>query len=286
MMDLVIITGLSGSGKSIALHALEDNGYYCIDNLPVALLEAFTNEMLTAQHACYRLAAVGIDVRNQPDSLVQVPQLVKRLKAEGQRCRIVFLEAPHAILHQRFNETRRRHPLTNEQLPLAEALDIEEHLLEPLRLSADLRIDTSHTNVHQLRALIRKQVCEQPAKGLTLLLQSFGFKHRIPSDIDFLFDARCLPNPYWNKTLRSFTGLDQPVQDFLANTAEVRQMEADLIDLLERWLPCFDTEGRSYLTVAIGCTGGHHRSVYLVERLAAHFRQQDVNVLIRHQELP
>jgi len=282
---LVVVTGLSGSGKSIALNALEDLGYYCIDNLPVSLLRTFGSQLLNGQGVDYQRVAVGVDARSVSEELQLLPGLFLELRDAGLACDILFLEAQDEILLQRFSETRRRHPLSTPQRTLADAIALERELLEPLQSSADLHLDTSRTNVHQLRDLIRDRVADRAPASLSLLVQSFGFKHGLPRDANFVYDARCLPNPHWQPELRPLTGRDQDVARYLQSEAKVGQLLDHIIDFLEYWMPCFEADGRSYLTVAVGCTGGQHRSVYLTEQIAAHFSAQGRNVIIRHREL-
>ncbi|HEC16583.1 MAG TPA: RNase adapter RapZ [Sedimenticola sp.] len=291
-MKLVIITGLSGSGKSTTLHTLEDLGYYCIDNLPVFMLETFGRELGRElarsgdQTFPYRLTAVGIDARNQSGSLPRAAAAVSEMRNQGIDCQILFLEAEDETLLKRFSETRRKHPLTDPDRPLAEAIQLERTLLEPLLGNADLRIDTTHTNIHELRGIIHRRLMDAPSKRMSILFQSFGHKHGVPGDADFVYDVRCLPNPHWKAELRSLTGRDQAVMDFLGRDGQVRRMQDHIGHFLEAWIPAFEEEGRSYLTIAIGCTGGRHRSVYLAERLARHFQALGYQVLTRHRELP
>lgn len=284
-MKLVIVTGLSGSGKSVALHALEDLGYYCIDNLPVFLLEGFVSRLKGQGDDFYRLAAIGIDARNQSSGLKQAKKQVKMLRNKGLQCEIIFLEAQPDTLIRRFSETRRKHPLTGPNRPLAEAIKLERQLLEPFLSDADLHIDTTHTNVHELRDIVRTRLGDPEGMTLSLLFQSFGFKHSVPADADFVFDVRCLPNPHWQTELRPLTGLDEKVIDFLEKNSSVNSMREDLVGFLENWIPRFEADGRSYVTVAVGCTGGQHRSVYMTEKLATHFRDKGRKVLTRHREL-
>ena len=282
-MSFIIISGLSGSGKSIALQALEDIGFYCIDNLPAALLPHFAHEM-DDMRSEFSDIAVGIDARNRL-FLDAAPMNLEKLRALGVDYRIIFLEADEAVLMKRFKETRRRHPLTDTKTPLLESIRLEKARLEPLSLSCTRRIDTTHTTAQQLRQLIYEYARGASTRGITLLFESFGFKHGTPLDADYVFDVRCLPNPYWEQGLRALTGRDPAVAAFLESHPEVAAMQEHIADFLARWLPGFEQENRSYLTVAIGCTGGQHRSVYLAERLAAHFRKQGINTQIRHREL-
>ncbi len=284
-MKLVIVTGLSGSGKSIALHALEDLGYYCIDNLPLFLLEGFVGRLMEKGDDFYRLAAIGIDARNQSTGLKQAKKQVKLLRNKGLQCEIIFLEAQADTLIRRFSETRRKHPLTGSNRPLAEAIKLEKELLEPFLSDADLLIDTTRTNVHELRDIIRTRLGDPEGMTLSLLFQSFGFKHSVPADADFVFDVRCLPNPHWQTELRALTGLDDEVVAYLEQNSTVNRMREDLVGFLENWIPRFEADGRTYVTVAVGCTGGQHRSVYITEQLAVHFKERGRKVLIRHREL-
>jgi UPF0042 nucleotide-binding protein len=284
-MKLIIVTGLSGSGKSVALHTLEDLGYYCIDNLPMYLLRPLATELTSHRKGITRQTAVGIDARNQSDDLRQLPELVKQMQQSGIHCEIIFLEAQDDTLIRRYSETRRKHPLSDEERPLAEAILLERTLMEPFLRDADLRIDTTHTNPHQLRETIRSRLGEKREQEISLLFESFGYKHGVPRDVDFVFDVRCLPNPHWDPKLRPYTGLDAEVRQFLEQDPRVNELKKDLVTFLERWVPWFEKDGRNYLTVAIGCTGGQHRSVYLVERLADHLRKSGRQVLTRHREL-
>ncbi|MEE8429012.1 MAG: RNase adapter RapZ [Gammaproteobacteria bacterium] len=284
-MRLVIVTGLSGSGKSVALRTLEDAGYYCIDNLPVALLEAFANQLLVTGNLPPREAAVGIDARNQASDLNRFPDILAHLQNKGIETEILFLRADEPTLLRRYSETLRKHPLSGNKMSLADAIRQEKDLLDPIAENADIHIDTSRTNVHQLRALVRDRIAREKPQAISLLFQSFGYKHGIPTDADFVFDARCLPNPHWEPLLRPLTGLDQEVIDYLRAQPLVDQMLLSLSEFLEIWIPRFVENNRSYLSIAIGCTGGHHRSVYLTEMLASHFDKHHDDVLTRHREL-
>ncbi|MEY3221004.1 MAG: RNase adapter RapZ [Pseudomonadota bacterium] len=280
-MKFVIVSGLSGAGKTIALHSLEDLGAYCIDNLPVNVLPIITKQLMQSADN-YSCIAIGVDARNM--ALQNIPLLLETLKAQQLTFQILFVEASDEVLLKRFSETRRRHPLTSQTVSLVEALQKERHLLAPLSDEAEIRIDTSDLNIYQLRDLVRLRTGLQLTQQMPLLLQSFGFKRGKPADADFVFDARCLPNPYWEVPLRGLTGRDELVQTFLASHSQVNDYIEDLSVLLKKWLPLFEAENRSYLSVAIGCTGGQHRSVYVVERLAEFFRTVRENVLVRHRE--
>jgi len=284
-MKLLIVSALSGSGKSIALDTLEDCGYYCIDNLPITLLQDFINHVMLADKKTYAKTAVGIDARNQCESLANFSESLNLIRNKGIDCEIIFMQAEEATLLKRYSETRRRHPQTDFNIPLKEALKIEKEMLTPIARHANVVIDTSRTHYHQLRELIRDQIGERNLKHISLQFQSFGFKHGVPLDADFVFDARSLPNPYWIPELRALTGKDQPVADFLKEQPLVTEFFQDITAFLERWIPRFEAEGRSYLTVAIGCTGGQHRSVYLVDSLIKQFKSPFVNVIVRHREL-
>lgn len=286
-MKLVIISGRSGSGKSTALHVLEDLGYYCIDNMPVGLLPALTKEMGHGETDGRNEVAVSIDARNLPTNLKRFPNIVKTIDRAGIDYSIAYLDADDQTILTRFSATRRRHPLSDESTSLEEAISTESELLDPIATLADLKIDTTNLNMHQLRDIVKRQVAEQTSNTLALLFESFGFKRGVPADADVVFDVRCLPNPYWDATIREFTGQHEKVVHFFEGHPIVNDMFADICQYLEKWLPRFEANNRSYMTVAIGCTGGQHRSVYLAERLSNHFAQSDsnTNVQVRHREL-
>ncbi|MFO1394390.1 MAG: RNase adapter RapZ [Steroidobacteraceae bacterium] len=284
-MRLVIVSGLSGSGKSVALAMLEDLDYYCVDNIPAGLLPGFIAYTVRTSEPAYRLTAVGVDARNRPEDLADVPRLVAELRRSGIGCEVLFLSAANDVLLKRFSETRRRHPLSRAGLGLQDALEQELRLLAPVAAAADLTIDTSTLSVHELRETIRARVVEHPASGPSLLFESFAYRHGVPDDADFVFDARALPNPYWEAGLRDLTGRDAAVARFLDGQEEVGAFLSDLIGFLERWMPSLVRSNRSYLTVAVGCTGGQHRSVYLAEKLAAHFNATLGQALVRHRDL-
>ena len=288
-MQINLITGISGSGKSVALRAFEDTGYDCVDNLPVSLLE---NLISTLEKEKSERVAVAIDAR-RGSSISELPSILELLRKNHQ-VRIVFLNADTNTLIQRFSETRRRHPLSanakqSQPTTLIEAIENERKLLEPLRAQAH-SIDTSNLPAHALRSWIQDLLKDKPA-GLSIVFESFGFKKGVPSEADLVFDVRCLPNPHYDKVLRPLTGNDKPVKEFLEKIPEVVSMESDIIQFIDKWLPHYIADGRSYLTVAIGCTGGQHRSVYLVNRISEHFRVQkdlialQLNFLDRHREL-
>jgi len=282
-MQLVLITGMSGSGKSVALHALEDAGFYCVDNLPPELLADFI--AIEHEHRADRVA-IAIDVRSAK-SLPGMPAQIQKLRKGGQPLTVLFLDATTDTLVRRFSETRRLHPLSmrdsqDQRRALIEAIEHERELLSELR-EYSLVIDTSQLKASHLRTEVRKLLDHEP-NSLTLVFESFGFKRGVPMDADFVFDVRMLPNPHYEPDLRPLTGLDAPVADFLSVEPEVQAMQAQIIDFVERWLPSMVRDHRSYVTVAIGCTGGQHRSTYLVEELAMHFSPR-WTVRRRHREL-
>jgi len=284
-MKLLILTGLSGSGKSIALDTLEDSGFYCIDNFPITLLDDFINNVMLHNQSTYRKTAIGIDARSQGGSLSVFADKLASIREQGIECDVIYMQAEESVLLKRYSETRRRHPLTSLNLSLKEAIKSEKDMLKPVASFADLIVDTSRTHYHQLRELIRDYVQEGVEQKISIQTQSFGFKHGIPLDADFIFDARCLPNPYWNPALRALTGKDSAVVEFLQSEAIVTEFFQDIYVFLERWIPRFEKENRSYLTVAVGCTGGQHRSVFLIDSLARYFQSKAFNVIVRHREL-
>ena len=283
-MKLIVISGLSGAGKSIALNVLEDLGYYCVDNLPLGLLEAFAVELAAAQPTPERVAAV-IDARNLSTAFDRFPAIKTAIGNKGVDCEVVFLEADDNAITKRFSETRRKHPLTAANVALLEAIQRERTLLEPVRDLADSCIDTSRTRYHELRELIRQRVDRRPLQTMSLQFLSFGYKHGIPLDADYVFDVRSLPNPYWEVGLRQLNGRDEKVVAFLDSQPAVRAMLTSLREFLDQWIPTFEDDNRAYLTVAVGCTGGNHRSVYVVECLAAQFREGRNGVLVRHRDV-
>ncbi len=278
-MQVVLISGLSGSGKSIALNVMEDAGYYCVDNLPAPLLSELVEHLRLEGHA---LAAVAVDMRGG-SSIAALPPQLRKLESEGVTLRFMFLDARTEVLIQRFSETRRRHPLAGDDVTLEEAIAREREALEMLA-SLGHHIDTSNLRPNALRNYIKDFAALDERSGLTLLFESFGFKNGIPLDADLVFDVRCLPNPHYDPVLRPQNGRDADVIRFLEGQPEVARMEADLRRFIGDWLPAYVRDNRSYLTVGIGCTGGQHRSVYLAERLAAHFRES-ARVLVRHRSL-
>jgi UPF0042 nucleotide-binding protein len=282
---LIIVSGLSGSGKSVALHQLEDIDFYCVDNIPAALLKPFISHTIRGTDEVYPRTAVGLDARNRPNEIDTIPALVGELSKSGIACEVLFLHASDEVLLKRYAETRRKHPLVSPEVSLREAIASERKLLEPIVAAADLVIDTSAMGVHALRELIRERIDRRTDGRLALMFESFGYKHGIPGDADFVFDVRSLPNPYWQPALRHLNGRDAPVVAYLAGHESVRVMIAALIEFLTARIGEFAQANRSYLTIAIGCTGGQHRSVYIAEELARHFRRVYPQVLTRHDSL-
>lgn len=280
-MKLVIISGRSGSGKSSALHLLEDEGFYCIDNLPVGLLPQLSQQL--AQAGGLRRVAVCIDARNVNKDLARFGELLAALP-HGVDREVLYLDADDHTLIKRFSETRRRHPLSDERTALAEAIAREKKLLDPIATAAGLTIDTSRMNVHELRTLLRERVLGRQVSGLSLLFVSFGYKGGVPVDSDLVFDLRVLSNPHWQPTLRPQTGRDSDVIEYLDQQPEAAEMFNDIYRFLDKWLPRFVAGNRSYITVSLGCTGGQHRSVYMAERLARAFAPQYKDVQVRHRE--
>ena len=281
---LIVVSGLSGSGKSVALRTLEDLDFYCVDNLPSALMPAFVRAVSEDAREMHPRLAVGVDVRNRADDLNRLPGILVGLAEVGIAYELVFLDTRDEVLLKRYSETRRRHPLSGDQLGLADAIALERKLMRQVAAIADRVIDTSELNVHQLRRLVIAEL-GMKAGSLTLLFESFAYKHGVPPDADFVFDARCLPNPHWNPLLRPLSGRDAPVREWLENQPDVVLFREHLQGFLDTWLSRFKDEGRSYVTICIGCTGGRHRSVHLVERLAEHFRESFTQVLSYHREL-
>ncbi|MFK7994120.1 MAG: RNase adapter RapZ [Granulosicoccus sp.] len=286
MTRVTIVTGLSGSGKSVALHTLEDEGFFCIDNLPSQLLSDIIDKLLASGSGLYERLAIGIDMRSERASADNLIQLLRVLRArQDAEVEVLFLDTDRSTLVTRFSETRRKHPLSTQDLPLIAAIDEEARLLDPVKSEAELVVDTSTLNLHDLRDIIRTYLLGKTKVGLALIFQSFGFKHGTPASTDFMFDVRCLPNPHWEPDLRRHDGREQPIIDFLEEKQDVQEMYNDLQNFVARWLPLFEDENRAYLTVSVGCTGGRHRSVYLIERLFAFFSDQRDNVSRRHREI-
>jgi len=284
-MRLVVISGRSGSGKTSALNILEDVGFTCIDNMPSSLLPELVHQLTIDSSNRELLLAVGIDARNLMGDLSGIPKTLKQIEGEGVAVDVLFLQAHSSDLLRRYSETRRKHPLSSDSVGLKEAIALEKKLLAPIADIADRVIDSSGLSLHQLRDLIRNTVVPNSHETMSILFQSFGFKRGMPNDADFVFDVRCLPNPYWKTELRTQTGNDTAVIQFLESQVDVASMLADIIGYLTRWIPKFQSNNRSYLTVAVGCTGGQHRSVYIANRLYEHFSKQHQTVQIMHKEL-
>ncbi len=285
-MEFVIISGRSGSGKSTALQLLEDAGYTCIDNLPINLLQSLINEIALQGSSTDKCFAMGIDARDFGGDLSRFPALLEAALKHPMNVRVVYLDASDQVLMTRYSETRRKHPLSNTHTSLKEAIQSEASILQPIAKVADITVDTSHLSLHELRSLIKKQLVPNSDGNLALSFTSFGFKYGTPTDADYIFDVRSLPNPYWEPTLRQYTGLDTAVIEFLDSHEQVASMKDDILHFLQKWVPSFEENNRSYLTVAIGCTGGVHRSVYIAEYLAQHFSPTFKNVMVQHRQLP
>ena len=284
-MRLVIISGLSGSGKSVALHVLEDLGFYCIDNIPVPLLKSFVAEIVPRKDPAFENVGIGLDARSRPSDLAEVPALVQKLRADGLVCEIIFLQTDTKTLLSRFSETRRKHPLTDKETGLEEAIQKERELLGPIINSAELVIDTTRMSVYALREQIRERVAPRTPGSVSILIESFGYKHGLPANADFVFDVRCLPNPYWEPQLRALSGKDDAVKAFLDAAPMVQRMVEDIANFLAEWIPRYQDFQRSYLTVAIGCTGGMHRSVYVAEAVAKKLKAKNVDIRTHHGEV-
>jgi UPF0042 nucleotide-binding protein len=285
-MRLIIVSGLSGSGKSVALDALEDMGFYCIDNMPAALLSGLIKQTIEARDSLYDNMAVGIDARNRSADLASIPDLLHSLKDQDVRAEIVFLQAEEQALVQRYRETRRPHPLRTDDMSLQDAIQAERELLGQITYSAELVIDTTQTSIYELRELLSQRLALREQSSLSIQVESFGFKHGVPFDADFVFDVRCLPNPYWEPRLRPLNGRDEEVQKFLAGHKTTESLYADIMTFVRNRISEHIEHHRNYMTIAIGCTGGQHRSVYLVERIVSELQNDYPNVILRHKELP
>ena len=284
-MKLIVISGRSGSGKSTCLHVLEDLGYYCVDNLPASMLGIITEQLERDPNPEFQQVAVSIDARNISEDLEMFPAIFEKQDNDKIDRQIDFLDADDTVLLKRFSETRRKHPLSSEELGLKEAIKKEKELLSPIITLANLTIDTSSLSLHQLRDMIKSRVAEKESRAMAVQFQSFGYKNGVPVDADIVFDIRCLPNPYWVSQLRGQTGKAREVIDFLESQEEVTEMYGDIRNFLERWLPRFEANNRSYITIAIGCTGGQHRSVYMCEKLKDLFNSETIKVQVRHREI-
>ncbi|MCK7592661.1 RNase adapter RapZ [Pseudomarimonas salicorniae] len=270
--QLIVVSGLSGSGKSVVLRTLEDLGCYCVDNLPSDLLPDFVRSIMANENPPTRLA-VGIDVRNRAEDLSHLPSALSEVGAAGLQHQLLFLDTRDEVLIKRYADTRRRHPLGRGEVRLAEAIALERRLLKPLVAIADKVIDSSELNVHQLRRLIVTELGFAQQSGTSLLIESFAFRHGVPEDADFVFDARCLPNPHWDPRLRPLSGKDAAVREYFGTEPTMQAYFQQVAQFIDNWLPRFENESRSYVTIAFGCSGGRHRSVYLAERLADHLRE-------------
>ncbi|WP_199609755.1 RNase adapter RapZ [Flocculibacter collagenilyticus] len=279
-MKIIIISGRSGSGKTVALRVLEDLGYYCVDNIPVNLLPALAHSL----NDRYETVAVSVDVRNFPEEADELSDILDYLPTSV-TLSVLYLDAEEDILIQRFSETRRLHPLSKQSMSLEKAIKQEKVLLEPLAGRADLYIDTTQLTVHQLAETVKERILGKKSNDLVIIFQSFGFKYGIPKDADYVFDVRFLPNPHWEPDLKPLTGLDQPVIDYLSTQPLVTKLVWQVNSFLSTWLPHLERNNRSYLTVAIGCTGGQHRSVFIAETLANIYRKLKSDVQIQHREL-
>jgi UPF0042 nucleotide-binding protein len=282
---LVIVSGISGAGKTVVLNTLEDLSFYTIDNLPASLLNSLIEQFSEENNKLANHIAIGIDARNSLEDFSFIPETIKTLRNKDIPAELVFIEANDDVLTKRFSETRRKHPLSSDSVSLTDAIKQERAIIGTLAEASDLRIDTSYMQLHELRDIVRQRIDQRKKARLSLQLMSFGFKNGIPKDADFVFDLRCLPNPYWNKDLRKYSGKDQPVIEFLSKQDSAKQMLDDLEHFLGRWIPQFEADNRSYLSVAFGCTGGHHRSVFIVEQLAEKFNNSEKQVIIRHRDL-
>lgn len=279
-MELIIISGHSGSGKSVALRALEDAGYYCVDNIPLPLIPGLTDYLIRENLS----AVISLDIRNLPDTPKAIDELLSQLMPLNTK--LIFLNCERNVLIRRYSDSRRIHPLsTQDDLSLESAIDLEQKLLEPLVQNANYLIDTSNISSHELAEYLRNLLQGSRDRELKIIFESFGFKYGLPADADYVFDVRFLPNPHWNPELRPMTGLEQPVIDFLERQTEVHNFIYQTRNYLEMWLPMLEQNNRSYLTIAIGCTGGKHRSVFVTEQLAKYFQAKGKNVKIRHKSL-
>lgn len=281
---VLILTGMSGGGKTVALRALEDLDFYCVDNLPAALIPALVAAVTDDQGSGPPRIAVGVDIRNRLDDLERMPEVLSRLAASDITVQLIFLDSGDDTLIKRYSDTRRRHPLSGEGLSLPDAIARERKLIQPLASLAQREIDTSDLNVHQLRRKMATEIASD-SNETTLLFESFAYRRGVPLDADFVFDARCLPNPHWEATLRPFSGKDAPVREFLDQQRLVQEFADDISAFLHTWLPRFEHQDRSYVTICVGCTGGRHRSVYLAERLRERFHDERKQVLTFHREL-
>lgn len=276
---------MSGAGKTVALNTLEDLGFYCIDNLPISLLKHVNNEFIINNDESYEKLAIGIDARNPEHDFSELPAYIDSLNQNSVNAEVLFIDANNDVLTKRFSETRRKHPLSSEKTSLNKAIELERAIIGILAECAEIRIDTSFMQLHELRALIKSRVAEHDGSNMSVQIVSFGYKHGIPKDADFVFDVRCLVNPYWKKSLRAYSGKDKEVIDFLSKDENVQNMLKDIYTFIENWIPKFEEDNRSYLSIAIGCTGGHHRSVFITEQLAKKLTKMKTNLILTHRDL-
>ncbi len=281
-MRFLVVSGRSGSGKTSALQLLEDEGFTCIDNIPVTLLPGLI-DYISEQES--RLFAIGIDARNLDGDLSKISGILEGSKIPRGEYKVIYLDTHTDVLHKRFSETRRKHPLSDENTGLSEALEKERLILAPMVDIADIIVDTSALNLHGLRSTMRRLVVGNQSQGMAIMVTSFGFKYGTPTDADFIFDVRSLPNPHWEPSLRLKTGLEEEVIEYLSDKEPVQEMIEDIVSFITKWLPSFRKNNRSYLTIAIGCTGGMHRSVFISERIAEHLKTNNRNVQVRHRHL-
>lgn len=284
-MKLVVVSGLSGAGKTVALRQYEDLGWYCIDNIPLDFVEPLVAHALINNEPRYARMALGVDAREAPTQIGYFPEHMESLRTRGVDVDVLFLTADEEVILKRYSETRRKHPLSDAQTSLLEAIYLERALLAPIANTADVTLDTSKLNLHELRSAIDRRLPTDSNLKLSVLLMSFGFKNGVPDGADYVFDVRCLPNPHWVPALRPLTGRDPAVREYLSDQMEVNEMQADIQRFLERWLSAFEAQDRAYVTIAIGCTGGQHRSVHLVEQLAPLLKARFKQVVIKHREL-
>ncbi len=284
-MKLVVVSGLSGAGKTVALRQYEDLGWYCIDNIPLDFVEPLVAHALINDEPRYAHMAIGVDAREAPTQIGYFPEHLESLRTRGVDVDVLFLTASEEIILKRYSETRRKHPLSDGQTSLVEAIRQERALLAPIANAADVTLDTTRLNLHELRSAIDSRMPAGSSSKMALQLLSFGFKNGLPQAADYVFDVRCLPNPHWVPALRPLTGRDAAVAAYLGTQPEVAAMQADITTFLERWLPTFESQDRAYVTIGIGCTGGQHRSVYLVEQLGPHFKTRFAQVVVKHREL-
>ncbi len=282
---LIIISGLSGAGKTVVLETFEDLSYYTIDNLPISLLDTLTRQFYEQNSTLPNQIVIGINAHNNLELLSSLPDKIQSLLDHQITSELIFLDASDEILLHRYSETRRKHPLSSATVSLSDAIEKERQVLSVLAGAANLQINTSHLQLSELRRIVRERIAKRDDQTLSLQIMSFSYKNGIPQDSDFVFDVRCLPNPYWEESLRLYCGCDQAVIDFLLQQKQVQDMLHHLQNFLSNWIPQFDVDQRSYLSIAIGCTGGRHRSVFIAEQLVAKFRATDKSVILKHRDL-